>query len=151
MRTCAKKHGDGDNKLHQGQGLACHVRDLMADFTLGNHEETFWNMGLLWGKLTVLPYSWRVPAGFCCQLLQWQKRRQPKSLARVRLYRVAPHCQYAPMQLVRRGHVNLQLTLPTHTCLPAHVRLPGIIPQAYIQSQCIIKQWPMVDGVERQK
>eukprot|EP00798_Chlamydomonas_sp_ICE-L_P017618 gene17618-23955_t len=38
--------------------------------------------------------------GFCCQLLQWQKRRQPKAAMRVRLHRIAPQSKYAPTQLV---------------------------------------------------
>eukprot|EP00798_Chlamydomonas_sp_ICE-L_P028894 gene28894-32087_t len=38
--------------------------------------------------------------GFCCQLLQWQKRRQPSAAMKTRLYRIGPHSQHAPTQLV---------------------------------------------------
>lgn len=41
------------------------------------------------------------PAGFTCQLLQWQKRRALNAPARIRLYRMAPHCPQAPLILVR--------------------------------------------------
>ena len=40
-------------------------------------------------------------AGFTCQLLQWQKRRQLQSPARVRMYRIAPHHKNTPLLLVR--------------------------------------------------
>ena len=37
--------------------------------------------------------------GFTCQLLQWQKRRNAPP-ARMRMYRMAPHCLHAPLLLV---------------------------------------------------
>ncbi|KAF5830094.1 protein-tyrosine phosphatase-like protein, partial [Dunaliella salina] len=39
--------------------------------------------------------------GFTCQLLQWQKRCNAPP-ARMRMYRMAPHCQHAPLLLVPR-------------------------------------------------
>ena len=41
--------------------------------------------------------------GFTCQLLQWQKRRHAPP-TRLRLYRIAPHCQRAPLLLVSEPH-----------------------------------------------
>lgn len=41
--------------------------------------------------------------GFTCQLLQWQKRRQPHAAVRTRMYRVAPHCKQAPGILVAKS------------------------------------------------
>ncbi len=40
--------------------------------------------------------------GFTCQLLQWQKR-VATSHARLRMYRIASHCSYAPGYLVGAG------------------------------------------------
>jgi hypothetical protein len=57
--------------------------------------------------LTSLPYPLRPPAGFTCQLLQWQKRRQLQGPTTTRMYRIAPHRPQAPLTLVPRSVPSL--------------------------------------------
>lgn len=41
--------------------------------------------------------------GFTCQLLQWQKRRQPQAPSKIRMYRIAPHSKLSPGTLVAKS------------------------------------------------